>query len=352
MIGVIFAPICCDLYGFRWRHIGHKILLLNYKETIVNPLLRCFFLAIALIGCGSAYAQFPDKPITLVVPFPAGSTTDSVARSLSLRAQDYLGQPIIVENKPGAEGQLAAQDVARATADGYRITMATSGNLSLLPATRIKPPYNVMEDFSPIADIGRFTFVFYVNSNLPVKNLAEFAEHAKKHPGELTYATGNNTGIVTFAQLKARMGVDMAHVRYKGEPPAVLDLVAGRVDAMIGTTIGVPYVNQGRIRALAIMSRGRSAAFPSTPTLEESGFGQLPITSWAGVLGPKGMPADVVARISSAFTRAAADPKVQMQMDKLGFSLERGGPVQLRRLMEEQLTIHAQLVKQADLLPE
>jgi len=321
---------------------------------MLRSFLRCLFFGLTINFCvgAQAQAQFPSRPITLVVPFPAGATTDNVARSLSLRAQEYLGQPVIVENKPGAEGQLAAQDVARAAADGYRITLATSGNFSLLPAMRIKPPYDVMEDFTPIADVGRFTFVFYVNNNLPVKSLTEFAEYAKKRPGKLTYATGNNTGIVTFAQLKARMGVDLVHVPYKGEPAAMLDVLAGRVDAMIGTTIGLPYVNEGRVRALAVMSRARSTVFPSTPTLEESGFGRLPITSWAGVLGPKGMPADVVARISSAFTRAASDPQVQAQMDKLGFPLEHGGPAQLRQLMDEQLKVHAQLVKQAGLSPE
>lgn len=325
----------------------------THQETKLRSFLYCLFLGLtAACSVGaSAQTSFPDKPITLVVPFPAGSTTDGVARSLSLRAQAYLGQPIVVENKPGAEGQLAAQDVARAAPDGYRITLATSGNLSLLPALRSQPQYDVMADFTPIADVGRFTFVFYVRKDLPVSSLAEFAEYAKQRPGKLNYATGNNTGLVTFAEMKGRMGVDMVHVPYKGEPPAMMDLLAGRVDAMIGTTIGLPYVNEGRVRALAVLSTARSAVFPTTPTLEESGFERLPITSWAGVLGPKGMSADVVAKIASAFNRAAADPLVRAQMDGLGFPLEQGGPSQLRELMAEQLKIHAQLVKQAGLAP-
>lgn len=321
---------------------------------MLRSFLHCFCLGLAVACSAGALAgtDFPSKPITLVVPFPAGSTTDGVARSLSARAQTYLGQAIVVENKPGAEGQLAAQDVARAAADGYRITLATSGNLSLLPALRIQPPYDVMADFTPIADIGRFTFVFYVRQDLPVSTLAEFAEYAKRRPGQLNYATGNSTGQVTFAHLKGRMGVDMVHVPYKGEPPAMMDLLAGRVDAMIGTTIGLPYVKEGRVRALAVLSTTRSAVFPSTPTLEESGFERLPITSWAGVLGPKGLPPAVVARIAAAFNRAAADAQVQAQMDSLGFPLEQGGPEALRPLMAQQLAIHAQLVKQAGLSPE
>lgn len=307
---------------------------------------------LAGLSSAAADAQFPSRAITLVVPFPAGSTTDSLARAISQKAQAQLGQPVVVENKPGAEGQIAALDVARAVPDGHRITLATSGNFSLLPALRIKLPFDVMEDFTPIADIGRYGFVFYVNSKVPARTLAEFAAYARQQPGKLSYATGNNTGIVTFAQLKTQMGISMVHVPYKGEPPAMQDLIAGRIDAMVGTTIGLPFVADGKLRALAVLSPARSPVFPSTPTLEESGFGTLPITSWAGVLGPKGMPTDAVARLSAAFVAAASDSQVQQHMEKLGFPLTPGGPAQLRHLMQEQLAVHARLVKSSGLQPE
>lgn len=314
--------------------------------------LRFMLIAVAATWSLGAAAQYPSKPITLVVPFPPGSTTDTVARVIGHKAGEILKQPVIIENKPGAEGQIAAQDVAKAQPDGYRILLATSGNLSLLPALRRQPPYDAIVDFTPIADIGRYAFFLYVHPAVPANNMQEFIAYAKKNPGKMSYATGNNTGVVTFAQLRTQLGIDLLHVPYKGEPPAVLDLIAGRVQAMIGTTIGLPYVRSGKMRAIAALGQKRSPLFPDAMTLEESGLSNLRITPWAGVVGPRSMPSSVVATLSQALIEAASHPDVQTQMERLGFPLTPGGSRELASLMGEQLKIHARLVRDAGLQPE
>ncbi len=316
-------------------------------KKIISALLVC-----AAAAATNAQADFPVKPITLVVPFPAGATTDTVARVVGQAVAAELGQPIVVDNKPGAEGQVAAQDVVRATPDGYRILLATSGNLSLVPALRKKPPYDVMGDFTPIADVGRFGFFLYVHPSVPANNLKEFLAYAKANPGKLSYGTGNNTGVVAFSHFKTLTGIDLTHVPYKGEPPAMLDLIAGRTQAMIGTTIGAPYMRDGKLRALVTINAQRNALLADVPTLRESGMKDLEIVPWAGVVGPAGIPKEVVTRLNKAFVAALNKPEVRAQMDRLGFPLTPSTPEAFGKMMKEQLAIHGRLVKAAGLQPE
>lgn len=309
-------------------------------------------LLLAAAMATNAHADYPTKPITIVVPFPAGATTDTVARALSQAASSELGQPIVIDNKPGAEGQIAAQDVVRAEPDGYRLLLATSGNLSLVPALRKKPPYDMLKEFTPIADVGRFGFFLYVNPSVPAKTLGEFLAYAKANPGKLGYGTGNNTGVVAFSHFKKLSGIDMTQVPYKGEPPAMLDLIAGRTQAMIGTTIGQSYVREGKLRALVTINAQRNSLLPDVPTLREAGMKDLDIVPWAGLVGPAGVPKDVVTRLNHAFVAAMHKPEVRAQMDRLGFPLTPSSPEAFGRMMESQLAVHARLVKAAGLRPE
>jgi len=304
---------------------------------------RLLCLALAA-GAGLAHAAYPERPITLVAPFPPGGTSDALARHLAKGVSESLGVPVIVENKPGAEGQLAAQDVAKAAPDGYRIALATSGNLSALPSLRKDPPYDSVKDFTPVADIGRYAFFLFVHPEVPARTFQEFVDYTKANPGKVSYGTGNNTGILAMAQVASMFGLDMLHVRYKGEPPATLDLVANRVQAMIGTAAGLSFVQKGELRALVALLPQRSPLAPDVPLLREAGLGDLPVEMWAAIVGPAGMPADVVVRLNRAFNTVLEDPAQRAQIEALGFALTPSQPQDLAKLLREQAEAYRKLI--------
>jgi tripartite-type tricarboxylate transporter receptor subunit TctC len=314
--------------------------------------LASFAFALGVLVSTAAIAQYPAKPISLVVPFPAGATTDTIARVLAQHVSVSIGRTVVVENRPGAEGQLAAQEVAKSPPDGYKITLATSGNLSVLPALRKSPPYDVVADFTPIADVGRYAFFLYVHPSVPAQTFKAFVDHAKANPGKLAYSTGNNTGVLTMGQIKAQFGLDMQQVPYKGEPPAIVDLVAGRTQAMIATGIGVPHVKEGRLRMLVQLLPKRSNLAPEVPVLTEIGMSDLPVVVWAALVGPAGIPAEIVERLNREFNAAMARPEVVTQMEQLGFALTPSTPVALRELIKDQAGAYRALVKTIGMQPE
>ncbi|RTZ43199.1 tripartite tricarboxylate transporter substrate binding protein [Candidimonas sp. SYP-B2681] len=300
---------------------------------------------LGLAACAAlAHAQYPTKPISMVVSFPPGGTSDSMARIIAKNLSDGIGQPVIVENKPGAEGQIAAMDVMKAAPDGYRIGFVTSGNLSALPAMRNTPPYDPATDFTAIADIGRYAFFLFTHPKVPAKTFKEFIEYAKANPDTLSYGTGNATGVLAFAQLKSMFGIDLLHVPYKGEPPATTDLVSGRVDAMIGTGAGLPYAKDGRLRTLVTLLPTRSPLAPDVPVLKEIGMGELPVIIWAGIVGPKGMPKDVVDRLNQVINASLAKPDVRSQIEQLGFAVTPSKPDVFAAMIKEQVGAYESLV--------
>lgn len=309
-------------------------------QRIAKLLMGLAFAAMA----AATHAQYPVRPISMVIPFPPGGTTDALARILAKNASTSLGQQVIVENRPGAEGQLAAQEIAKAQPDGYKIGFATSGNLSALPVMRKSPPYDPVTDFTPIADVGRYAFFLYVHPSVPVKDFKEFIKYAKANPGKLSYGTGNNTGVLAFAQLNSTFGLDLVHVPYKGEPPATLDLLAGRVQAMIGTGAGVPYANEGKLRTLVALLPERTVLAPEVPVLREIGMGDLPVVLWAAMVGPAGMPKNVVERLNKAFVAALTNPEVKAQIEKLGFAVTPSKPDALGAMIKEQVGAYRTLV--------
>src|SRR3989440_5092550 len=249
-----------------------------------------FAVALVVFSC-AASAQFPGNPIRLVVPFPAGSATDTISRILGNSVSQAIGQPIVVENRAGADGAIAAAEVARSAPDGYTLLMATNSPMSAVPALKKSPPYDPVADFTPITDVGRYTFFLYVHPSVPAKTFADLIAYAKANPGKLNYATGNTTGIVSFAQIKSLAGIEMVHVPYKGEPAGITDLVAGRVQMMIATpTTGLAHVKAGRLRALVTTLSKRSSLLPEVPTIAEAGMPQFSITSWAALFAPAKLP--------------------------------------------------------------
>jgi tripartite-type tricarboxylate transporter receptor subunit TctC len=300
-----------------------------------------------------AAAQFPAKPIRVVVPFPAGSSTDSVTRVLANSVSQSIGQPLVVENKAGADGAIAAAEVAKAPADGYTLLMATNSPMSAVPAMKKNPPYDPVADFTPITDIGRYTFFIVLHPSVPAKTLGELINYARANPGKLNYATGNTTGIVSTAFFASQAKIDIVHVPYKGEPQAITDLVAGRVQLMFASSgTSVPHIREGKLRALVTTLPKRSGILPEVPSIAEAGMPQFSITSWAGLFGPAKMPRDVVDRLNREFGAAMARADVQTGMDRLAFALSPSSPEQLASFVKEQMESYRRTLRAAGVEPE
>ena len=315
--------------------------------------LAALVLATVAASAASAAAQYPTKPIKIIVPFPAGSATDTITRILGHSISQAVGQAIVVENKAGADGAIAATEVAKAAPDGYTLLMGTNSPMAAVPALKKQPPYDPVADFTPITDIGRYTFFLYVHPSVPGKNLAEFIAHAKANPGKLAYATGNTTGIVSFAQMNALAGIDMLHVPYKGEPAGITDLVGGRVQLMWATpTTGLAHVKDGRLRALVTSQKKRSSLLPDVPTIAEAGLPKFSITSWAGLFGPAKLGKDVQERLNREFVAAMKRPEVIALMDKQAFALHPSTPEELGAFTKEQMEQYRTILRAAGVQPE
>lgn len=311
------------------------------------------FAALAALLALPSAAQFPSKPLKIIVPFPAGSATDVVARILGQSVSAAIGQPVLIDNKAGADGAIGGSEVANAAPDGYTVLLATNSPMSAVPALRKTPPYDPVTDFAPVTDVGRYTFFLYASVATPFKTFGEMIAYAKANPGKLNYATGNATGIVSFAQMNSLAGVEMAHIPYKGEPAGIADLVSNRVQLMVATlTTGGAHVRDGKLRALATTLPRRSPAFPDVPTMAEAGLPQFTIVSWAGLFAPAKTPKDVVDRLNREFVAAMKRPEVMAAMEKQAFALNPSTPEQLGEFTKMQKEAYARILKAAGVQPE
>lgn len=302
---------------------------------------------------GIASAQYPAKPIRIVVPFPAGSATDTITRILGASVSGAVGQPVVVDNKAGADGAIAAGEVVRAAPDGYTLLMATNSPMSAVPAMKKAPPYDPVRDFTPITDIGRYTFFIVVHPSVPARTVSELIHYARANPGRINYATGNTTGIVSTAFFASQAGIQMVHVPYKGEPQAITDLLAGRVQLLFASSsTSVPQVREGKLRALATTLARRSNLLPDVPTIAEAGMPQFQLTSWAGLFGPAKMPRAVVERINKEFHAAMQRADVIAAMDKQAFLLLPSTPERLGEFVKEQMESYRSVLRAAGVQPE
>ncbi|HUN69555.1 MAG TPA: tripartite tricarboxylate transporter substrate binding protein [Burkholderiales bacterium] len=314
---------------------------------------RKIILAAALLFAAQAFAQYPNKPIRIVVPFPAGSATDVIARILGASVSSAVGQAVVVDNKVGADGAIAGAEVVKAAPDGYTLLMATNSPMAAVPAMKKVPPYDPVADFTPITDVGRYTFFLYVNAELPIKSFQELVAYAKANPGKLNYATGNTTGIVSFAQMNSLTGIDMTHVPYKGEPQGITDLVGGRVQVMWATpTTGLAHVKDGKLRAVATNLKSRSALLPEVPTMAEVGVPQYSVVSWAALYGPAKMPRDLQLRLNKEFTDAMKRPEVITAMEKQAFPMNPTTPEELGAFTKSQMEAYRSILRAAGVQPE
>jgi tripartite-type tricarboxylate transporter receptor subunit TctC len=304
-------------------------------------------LSLVLLGLAApGFAQpFPSKPLRIIVPFPAGSATDTVSRILAGSVSQAIGQSVIVDNKAGADGAIAAAEVAKAAPDGYTMLMATNSPMSVVPAMKKSPPYDPIADFTPITDVGRYTFFIVVHPEVKAKTLQELIAFVKANPGKVNYATGNTTGIVSTALFQSLAGIEMVHVPYKGEPQAITDLLANRVQLMFASsTTSVPHIRDGRLRAIVTTLPKRSGILPDVPTIAEAGMPKFSIVSWAGLFGPAKMPREVTERLNKEFVAAMGRPDVQAAMEKQAFALSPSSPERLGAYVKEQLESYKRIL--------
>ena len=315
----------------------------------MNKLLQALLATIVLACTGtSAQAQpYPNKPIRMIVPFPAGGAADLSARIVVQALAAGLGQQIIIDNRGGADGAIAGEAVMRSNPDGYTLLFATTTGLNAAPTLRKQPPYDPITAFTPVAQVGKFGFFLFVHESLPAKSVAEFLAYVRANPGKVNYGTGNGTSILTTAQLAAVEKLDMAHIPYKGDAPATADLIAGRVQVMIGTPgSAMQQVATGRLRVLATLLPSRSPLAPDTPTAAEAGLRGLTISPWAGLFGPAGLPREVVDRVAREMKAVAARKDVRESLDRIAFELQSSTPEELAAMLKDQLDIWKKTVQE------
>ncbi len=301
--------------------------------TIMVPLLTALTPA--------AHAQpYPNKPIRLIVPFPPGGAADLAARIVMQALSAGLGQQIIIDNRGGADGAIAGNAVVSAAPDGYTILFATTTGLNAAPVMRKQPPYDPITAFTPITMVGKFGFFLFVHESLPAKTVPEFLAYVRANPGKVNYASGNGTSILTTAQLALVEKLDMLHVPYKGDAAATQDLIAGRVQVMIGTPgSAMPQVASGRLRVLAALLPNRSPLAPDAPTATEAGLRGLTISPWGGLFGPAGLPREVVERLGREMRVVAAKPEVKTALDRIAFEVQASTSEEMAAFLKEQLEV-------------
>ncbi|GAB3766801.1 tripartite tricarboxylate transporter substrate binding protein [Ramlibacter monticola] len=301
-------------------------------------LLASLILAAASLAASLAHAEgYPSRPIRLVVPFPAGGATDIFARALSQKVGDRLGQPIVVDNKPGAGGAIGSDQAAKAQPDGYTLLLATTSTHSIGPLLAARLPYDAVRDFTPIAHVGDAPSIMLVPNSSPAKTVKEWVDHARKNPGKLNYASSGNGTVVhlTAEYFKAQAGLFLVHIPYKGTALAIPDLVSGKVDVLFDSLpSGLPHVKEGRLRALGITSLKRSPLLPDLPPVSDTIPGFESVT-WFGVYGPKGLPADIAAKVNAAFNFALQDAEVKDRLARLGIEPVGGTPQQFAAMLEK-----------------
>ena len=310
-------------------------------------------IGLALAATGASAQNYPSKPITIVVPFAAGSGTDSIARIVGQQLSVAFNQSVVIENKVGASGVLAATYVARAAPDGYTLLMATNSTHSANPHLFKSLSYDPVKDFAPVARAGSYVFMLVVNPEIPAKTLPELVAHAKANPGKLTYASGNTTGIVAGETLKSKAGIDVLHIPYKSTPPALNDVLGGRVSMMfIDLAPGLEHVRAGTLRPLAVTTKERSALLPDLPSLHEAGIPGYDVTSWAGLFAPAGTPKEIVARLNDEVRKIIANPDAKARIAITGFDAFSGPPETLAAFVQSELANWGKLIKDAGIEPQ
>jgi tripartite-type tricarboxylate transporter receptor subunit TctC len=312
--------------------------------------LQSAALAVLLTVCVSgAWAQaYPTKPIRLVVPFPAGGTTDILAREVGQRLSVTLGQPVVIDNRPGAAGNIGADLVAKSAADGYTLLMGTVGTHAINASLYAKMPYDHVKDFAPVILVAGVPNVLEVNPALPVNSVADLIKLAKAKPGQINFASsGSGTSIHLSGELfKTMAGVDMTHVPYKGSAPAITDLIGGQVQVMFDNLpSSLQHIKAGKLRAIAVTSAKRAPALPDVPTIAESGLPGFEASSWFGIVAPTGTPRAIIARINTEVNQWLQSSEAKEKLLAQGAIPTGGTPEQFATHIRAETEKWAKVVK-------
>lgn len=318
-------------------------------RPVSRRLFQSSLFGAALLAANGAWAQaaatYPTKPVKIIVGFAAGGGSDFIARLLAQKLTEKLGQTVIVENKPGAGGNLAADMALKSPADGYTLFL-TAASYTVNPAL-YKLSFDPIRDMTPIAQLARGPFIIAVNPTVKVKNLKEFVDMAKKQPGKLSYASAGNGSIVHMVTeyFIDSVGADVLHIPYKGTSPALTDTIAGQTQLVFGTVAStLPFVKSGQLRALAVTTPQRLPALADVPTVMEAGF-PFQVTNWHGLIGPKGIPADIVRKLNAAVNEALRAPGMDTHMASDGLTAAGGAPEEFGALMKSEIERWGNLVK-------
>jgi tripartite-type tricarboxylate transporter receptor subunit TctC len=330
----------------------------KHEERFLKLISRRFVLAAAggycLAAAAPALAQaYPNRTITIVVPAAPGSFTDESARIVGHRLGERLGQPVVIDNKPGANTVIGASYLVRQKADGYTLMFTASTVHAANPSLVAKLPYRPILDFTPIARVAQVPFIIAVNNELPVRSLRELIDHAKKNPGKVSFGSPNAGSLVAGASIATMAGVDMVQVNYKASGQVVTDLIAGAISmSPVDFVTGLPHIKAGKIRALAVTSKTASPLLEGVPPVAET-FPGFDVVSWNGLVGPAGMPPAIVDLLAREVQAILADKSVKDTFASRGVELvPTASPQQFTQYMQQQISLWSNLVKQAGLKPE
>ncbi len=311
--------------------------------------------ASATLTLSSGFAQsYPNKPVRMIVPFPAGGATDVLARALSIKLGEKLGQNVVVENRPGAGGTIGSQTVAQAAPDGYTILLSTSSTHSIGPVINPKIPYDAQTDFTALGQVASSPNIVLVPQSSPAKTMREFIDYAKKNPGKLNYASSGNGTIVhlTSELFKAQSGTFIVHIPYRGTALAIPDLISGKVDVLFDSLVsGLPHVKDGKLRGLAVTSEKHSSLAPDLPAVADVLPGFESVT-WFGLYGPKAMPADVVQKLNASLNAALADNDVKERFARLGAEAIGSTPAAFAALAQNERAKWKRIIEQRKIVVE
>ncbi len=308
-----------------------------------------FFLLLIVFASSMAQAQWPAKPVRVIVPFPPGGVTDSIARITADWLTQHLGQTVVVENRPGASGAIAAEAVARAEPDGYTLFSAATPQLAIVPHVQ-KISYDPLKDFAPISIVGTNPFALGCNANFPPNSLRDFVAYVKERPGKLSYASpgSGSVGHLTMALFLARAGLQMEAVLYKGGGPAMVDVLAGHVPCYFGNLNElIPHAGGERIKLYAVSAERRASQLPGVPTVAEQGYPGFRTVTWNGYIAPAHTPRDVIERLAREIGAACKDAGFVARLDKIGVDPVCGSPAEFAQAIREDLLIWKEAVQAA-----
>ncbi len=319
-----------------------------------RALLAMLALATSLLA-GPVQAQsYPTKPIKAIVPFAPGSATDQIGRAFAAKMSEQLGQPIVVENKPGVNGMLGADAVAKSPADGYTLLIGTNSTNAALKSLMNKLPYDQDTAFAPVGFMGSVPLIVGINPSLPYKTLREFVDAAKAKPGAISFASASTSQLVSSEMLAHTAGISMTHVPYKSGPAAMTDLIGGQVNMFTADfAVMLPQVKAGKVRGLAVTSSKRSAAIPELPTVNEAlGVKDYELIAYFATFAPAGTPPEVIAKLNKALNDAANAKDIQEKFSALGFEIDPGPPEALAQRNRRETAKWAKAIKDAKIEPQ